>query len=52
MVDIENCFNSFYVTDLHFLRKSMVEGAGIAKTVQCYLNIEFSGACYKYKPIN
>lgn len=51
MVYIKNSFNSFYVTDLHVLGRSVIERAGITETVQCYLKIEFSGACYKYKPV-
>lgn len=37
----KNPLNSFYVTGLHFLGKSVVEGAGITGTAQCYLKIEF-----------
>lgn len=37
----KNSLNTFYVTGLHFLGKSVVEGAGITGTVQCYLKIEF-----------
>lgn len=51
-VCIKNSRNSFYVTGLYFLGKSVVERAGMAETVQCYLKIEFSGAFYKYKPID
>lgn len=58
MVYTKNSLNFFYVTSLHFLGQSVIEKAGITKSVRkiriktlkyCW-KMEFSRVCYKCKP--